>query len=72
VRPTRVGLPLFGLVWYFLFLTSTGALAAQATATITGKVTADGGVRPLAAVQVVVVGTPIRAQTNDAGEYDHR
>jgi TonB-dependent starch-binding outer membrane protein SusC len=48
-----------------------GGLAAQtpATGVIRGRVVVEGTNRPLGAVQVLVVGSTLGAQTNDAGEY---
>jgi TonB-dependent starch-binding outer membrane protein SusC len=43
-------------------------LLAQ-TGTIAGRVTVQGTARPVSAAQIVVVGTPLGTQTNDAGEY---
>lgn len=52
-----------------LFLGATAPLAGQASGTITGKVTVQGAARPLGSAQVLVVGTSIGSQTDDAGEY---
>ena len=69
MRPYRVRAPVVALGASFLLLTSAATLAAQATGTITGKVAAQDGLRLLSSAQVSVVGTSIRTQTNDAGEY---
>jgi TonB-dependent starch-binding outer membrane protein SusC len=48
---------------------SVHTVAAQATGTVSGRVVEQGTLRPLAAVQVFVVGTGRGALTNAAGEY---
>jgi TonB-linked SusC/RagA family outer membrane protein len=44
-------------------------LPAQSTGVVAGRVTVDGGLRPLGSAQVVISGTLARTETNDAGEY---
>jgi len=53
------------LVW----VADPGGLVAQQTGAIRGSVIADDSARPLAGVQVVVVGTGIGVLTNDEGTY---
>jgi TonB-dependent starch-binding outer membrane protein SusC len=48
---------------------SVHTVAAQATGTVSGRVVESGTLRPLAAVQVFVVGTGRGALTNAQGEY---
>ena len=50
-------------------LCAAPALHAQDAGTISGRVTAASNQRPLAGVQVAVVGTQRRAVTNASGEY---
>ncbi|HEX9728907.1 MAG TPA: SusC/RagA family TonB-linked outer membrane protein [Gemmatimonadales bacterium] len=69
MRPFRVRAPVVALAASLLLLTSAATLAAQTTGVITGKVAAKDGLRPLGSAQVAVVGTSIRTQTNDVGEY---
>lgn len=52
-----------------LTLAASTAAGAQATGSITGKVTDSDGSGPVAAAQVVVVGTRLGAATTLAGEY---
>jgi TonB-dependent starch-binding outer membrane protein SusC len=44
-------------------------LPAQSTGVVAGRVTVDGGLRPLGSAQVVISGTLARTETNDAGAY---
>lgn len=49
-------------------LAAASPLRAQ-TGTIAGRVTVQGTARPVSAVQIVVIGTPLGTQTDEAGEY---
>jgi TonB-dependent starch-binding outer membrane protein SusC len=64
-RPSWIVISVVGAV----FVGGTRALDAQSTGTVVGKVTVEGGLRPLGAAQVVITGTSITTRTNDAGEY---
>jgi TonB-linked SusC/RagA family outer membrane protein len=57
------------IVLLLVALLAPGALQAQATGRITGTVTAEGG-RPIAGVNVVVVGSTLGAVTNDSGRFN--
>lgn len=62
-------LPLF-----LLSIIGTATLARSApllaqTGSITGRVTVAGTARPVGSAQIIVVGTPVGTQTNEAGEY---
>lgn len=46
-----------------------GSPGLAQTGTITGRVTVEGTGRPVSAAQIVVVGSPLGTQTNEAGEY---
>ncbi|HEX3160060.1 MAG TPA: TonB-dependent receptor plug domain-containing protein, partial [Gemmatimonadaceae bacterium] len=50
-------------------LLSPDSLAAQSTGAVRGRVVENGGQRPVADVQVGIVGTTLGAITNSAGEY---
>src|SRR5688572_5514607 len=57
-----------------LYLVAVAALGGHSTllaqtGSIAGRVTVQGSARPVGSAQVVVVGTPLGTQTNDAGEY---
>ena len=58
-----------GLVLAALFAFGTAAGAQTTTGRVTGTVVDSASGRPLAAVQVMVVGTRFGASTNDAGQY---
>ena len=60
-------------LWFLVALLSAGRLAsAQATATITGRVTEAATSAPLAVASVRVTGTQIGAQTGSDGRYTIR
>jgi TonB-dependent starch-binding outer membrane protein SusC len=63
VRATLTALAVFAL------LAPAGSAAAQQTGTVRGRVTDAGSQRPVADVQVTVVGTSFGALTGQNGEY---
>jgi hypothetical protein len=63
----RISLVLLSFVGATAF--SGPSLVLAQTGTITGRVTVQGTARPIGSAQIVVVGTPLGTQTNDAGEY---
>jgi TonB-linked SusC/RagA family outer membrane protein len=67
VTPRRISPSLLSFV-AVAALGAHSALLAQ-TGTIAGRVTLQGTARPIGSAHVIVVGTPLGTQTNDAGEY---
>ena len=57
------------LVVAAVLTTPMAAAAAQATATITGRVTDKATQQPIADAQVLIVGSTRGARTSDAGQY---
>jgi TonB-linked SusC/RagA family outer membrane protein len=65
--PRRLSLVFLSILGTATLARSTPLLAQ--TGTITGRVTQTGTARPVGSAQIVVVGTPLGTQTDEAGEY---
>jgi len=65
----RVWITAASVIGVLVLVADSALLAQTETGTITGRVTVQGTGRPVGSAQIVIVGSPLGTQTNDAGEY---